>query len=400
MLQDNTKSNYAFKTLLNKAHTSNSKDLSNEKIVSGIILSSDKIFSDKIYSTPNYPGNVNVVSEQLSLILINVKGTKSYTCHLGEVPISLFDKINPVTGSFYNIGDRINYIIPESYGSAFRPILYRDEEMTNEVQPTHECDWFLDPFSGLIFQSNDAEAINLSNGRLKCYLYIGNFINDKLPMYLTSYDMGIVVSLNNSEPNDPVLGARYIITENNVSVAMFNPLTGITTPNTIVPTNSIIEYNASGWIITPPLDGMVVYIQNDNLTPYRYYNGIFNKQIFTRSYPINLNKDMKCKLTAHDGDLACLTPIAGKPSEGSYVQVCIDGLTIPIEDNATVGADVTKWGYFSGDFNTPHATRQVRKMSEIQPGDKFYWMPSNVNDGGVQLDSTIRISFLYSVNNL
>jgi len=66
---DKTKANYSFKVLQGKAHTANDRELANETIASGLILSSDRIFADRIDSTPGATANAGIVSDQITLTI-------------------------------------------------------------------------------------------------------------------------------------------------------------------------------------------------------------------------------------------------------------------------------------------------------------------------------------------
>lgn len=175
--QDKTKANVGFKKIVGKAHTSNSREHFNESEVSGFTLSSSRIFANKIDPTPS--NNYGIVSELISLTLEVVSGANtSYVAKLGSiVPASLQNSINPLTGMLYASYDRVGNLIPESFGDDFRPILKNNG---TEVPPLDSSDWFIDTFSGIVTQEDDGDSplLNLINGSLECYIYIGDFIDD------------------------------------------------------------------------------------------------------------------------------------------------------------------------------------------------------------------------------
>lgn len=191
-LLDKSKASYAFKALLGRAHTSNDRELYNEAIPSGIIVSGTRVFADKISPNPNDSSNSGIVSAQIPLLLEAVLGSDTvtsgtylaYRCKLGaSVPQSLVGKINPLTGVAYQANDYVGNIIPQSFGTDFRPILYSDTALTNEIPPSDSSDWFIDCFSGVIVQEagGDGTSFNLGgNGRLKAYIYTGRFVTDAL----------------------------------------------------------------------------------------------------------------------------------------------------------------------------------------------------------------------------
>jgi hypothetical protein len=188
-LLDKSKASYAYKALLGKSHTSNDRELYNESIASGIILSGNRIFGDEINSNPSDISNTNIVSELLTLILEPVLGSDTQTIgvHLAyrtklnsTVPTSLVGKINPLTKIAYAPNDYVGNIIPQSFGDSFRPLLFSDTSATIEIPPSSAADWFIDCFSGIVVQETDAPFDLNNNGRVKAYVYIGKFINESI----------------------------------------------------------------------------------------------------------------------------------------------------------------------------------------------------------------------------
>lgn len=177
--QDSSKANFSFKVLLGRTHTGNDKELANESIPSNPVLSAQFIWADEINETPGDVANTNIVSDLVTLELDAEANGISYTARLGAaVPASLAGRINPLTGAVYAAFDRVGHIIPDKFGTDFRPIL-RDNG--TEVPPLDSSDWFLDPFAGVVVQENDGDSPPLdlgTTGTLDCYIYIGEFVSD------------------------------------------------------------------------------------------------------------------------------------------------------------------------------------------------------------------------------
>lgn len=192
-----TKSNYAFKTILGKTHTSNSREAANEAISSGITLGANRIFAQNINPVPTDSSNSGIVSAELTLELEPVPGSDAnpvegtgtgvphaWRAKLGSsVPASLSGVTNPLTNAPYQANDYVGSIIPQSFGQDFRPKLYSDAAATNEIPATDSSDWFLDPFAGVVVQEGYEDGVKFdfgTNGRLVCYVYIGQSVTDAL----------------------------------------------------------------------------------------------------------------------------------------------------------------------------------------------------------------------------
>lgn len=192
-MQTQSKANYAFKILLGKSHTGNNKELFNEGIASSIILNAQRIWANPIYPDPLDIQNAQSVSELVTLNLSLVSGSNiAYEATIGAtVPTSLVGKTNPLTLAEYQPYDRVGNIIPDSYGQDFRPILKNNGV---EVPPGAAADWFLDFFAGVITQENDTDSplLNLVNGTLECYMYIGKFVSEAITSSTEVVNSGIV----------------------------------------------------------------------------------------------------------------------------------------------------------------------------------------------------------------
>lgn len=421
---DKTKANYAFKVLQGKAHTANDRELANETIASGLILSSDRIFADRVNVTPGATANAGIVSAQITLTIKPIAGSDgenlgtwaSYRCYLeGSVPTSLIGVTNPLTGATYSLGDTVGNIIPQSFGSDFRPVLYSDSGTTTEIPPSDASDWFVDPYSGVVTQEADdtgnmfKTSTTLSGpheGRLKAYIYIGDYVIDKLgtstsggSSTITDTDwINSVIATSSIIPGSPTIGQRYLLDNNasGLTFTQYNPDTDTTNLFTASGWEAIEYFSAtqSGWIVTESDTAMSVSIETDQNAIYQYYGTAYKRQSFEQTYPTVDDKNMPCSVTVLDGDEAISTPISHTPSEGSYVEFLLNGLQIKIEDSATVGSSVTSPCYFSNDGGVTHSLRVVKRIKDIKMGDKMYWVGSNA---GYELDGLDRGDWNYVI---
>lgn len=314
---DKSKANYAFKALLGKAHTSNGRELSNEAIPSGIILSAARIFADSINSNPSDPSNTGIVSAQVTLVLEAIAGSDTFT--LGEyqgyraklggtVPASLAGITNPVTGAPYAPNDYVGNIIPQSFGDNFRPILYSDAAATIEIPPSSAADWFIDCYAGIVVQEGSEDGgtpfILGSNGRLKAYIYTGRFVKDALTSggggggsgssewldsakgfsqdliggtnaFFNFYDDTALS--NHIDQSLLVNGLRWIHIGSTVSgLNIYNPTTNTFSTGSIS-NNDVVQYYVSmgtsgtiGYIKTTPTLGTNIVFDSDETTIFRF----------------------------------------------------------------------------------------------------------------------------------
>jgi len=241
------------------------------------------------------------------------------------------------------------------------------------------------------------------NGRLKAYIYIGDFVIDKLSGTTTTSSnngdwIDSVSATASSIPLAPSIGDRYLLDSTVVgaTISVYDP----ETMNESIFTASgweAIEYyggSNSSWLLTTPDTAMTVSIETDQGAIYQYYGSSYIRQSFEQTYPTTANKDMVCNLTTLDGDEAISDVLVYTASEGSYIEFLLNGVQIKIEDSALVGASVTSPCYFSSDFGASHSLRIVKLMKDIVAGDKMYWVGSNA---GYQLDTTDRGDWNYVI---
>ncbi len=196
-----TKANIAFKRALGKIHSSNDRDPGNEPNATKILMGAQDVWARSVHPDPLDSSNDVVIargdaadpygkgdSDRLILELDPISGTDNYGPYsgfyvripAGGVPVNLQGKTNPFTGSAYQAGDRVGNIIPVFFGFDLRPKLYDD---TSEVPSSHESDWYLDPYAGILTQEDDepSKMVNFgTTGKLHCYVYIGDYVSDRL----------------------------------------------------------------------------------------------------------------------------------------------------------------------------------------------------------------------------
>jgi len=344
---------YAFKVLLGRTHTGNNRDLGNESIASAPIISAQRVWGQAVNPTPSDPSNFGIVSAQITLRLTPVSGTLvSYTAGLdGAVPGFLVGLTNPLTGNIYGANDRVGNIIPQSFGDDYRPILRKNGV---EVPPLDQSDWFLDAFAGVVTQENDGDSplLNLgSGGTLDCYLYIGKSVETRLSEASSSgggagFEWQDSVLTRTDSPSGYTNGSRYLLTSPLTGSTVYNP-DDDTTAVTTIPSNYIIEWwdatvNATlneGWVTIPPSVGMFTSIDNEEDKIVRYNGSSWVDMYFERTYPTSGNKAMTGLTTVNDGDIASVTPLLYTPTDGSYVEVYVNGNNIRSGNNTVIGRE-------------------------------------------------------------
>jgi len=184
----------AFKRMIGKSHTSNTRDPANEPISSAFTLSAQNIWGRALNPVPGHSSNVGLISDLITLTLEPVSGTAnsgkyaSYRCKLGaSVPASLVGKINRQTGVAYAINDYVGDIIPSQFGDGFRPKLFKGAV---ETPPLDASDWFLDTSAGVITQEEDVTGSMIdysTTGTVQCYVYTGPTAADSIQAGATQF---------------------------------------------------------------------------------------------------------------------------------------------------------------------------------------------------------------------
>lgn len=187
---DKSKANFAFKSILGKAHTSTEREFANESIPSGLTIQAGRVWADTIDPVASNAVASGVVAQLIGVSLEPVAGAvvsgiqSAYRLKLGgSVPPELTGVINPNTGVAYAPNDYVGSVIPETMGVAgasdYRPILYRNG---TEVPPLDASDWVLDPYSGVVVREGDVDSNVAWSGTMTmdCYVYIGQTVSEAI----------------------------------------------------------------------------------------------------------------------------------------------------------------------------------------------------------------------------
>ena len=171
----------AFKKAFGKAHTSNDKEIGNESIPSSFSLGTDNIFGQVLDSDPSVAVAQGIVlnctgSHKLSLSLDNTSNGKAYFAVVPSSPTHpLKSYINPSTGLSYATGDRVTRIIPQAFGTSYRPIILNG---ATEVTPFASQNWVFDTVAGVL--TSEVDLSLGSSGTVECYVYVGEMLTDTL----------------------------------------------------------------------------------------------------------------------------------------------------------------------------------------------------------------------------
>jgi len=139
---------------------------------------------------------------------------------------------------------------------------------------------------------------------------------------------------------------------------------GATSSVTTVAWTVIDKHANEGWVLTPPTVGMMVSVDNDTALLYQYNGTEYTAKYFERTYPTIDNKGMTSSVTTGDGTQAVNIPVSKTPSGGSYIEVLLNGVQIPVEDTGNALAFVTSVCYFSSDGGLTS-----KLMKDVKAGD-------------------------------
>jgi len=184
----------SFKKLQGLSHSEASKDPANESEASQITIAAQEIFGEILPTDPD----VAVVDGYAAFVTLGLtidasSNGKSYQASIATVAgTGLSGKTNPRTGTVYQDADRVGYLIPPQFGTQYRGVVYNNG---TEVPPLSAEDWFLDYRSGIVTSEND---LGLVNGTLDGYVYVGDFVSDKLVDLLLWSSIGSDITNSNA----------------------------------------------------------------------------------------------------------------------------------------------------------------------------------------------------------
>jgi hypothetical protein len=193
-LSDTSKTLISIKKLVGKSHTSNSKDVANEALPTGITLSSNTIFAQTVPShtgsTTHYEilsnslgeGTVEFLRLSASFIAGADTGTGRHGFELKLPDDYVSHSGNPSAGTYpflnsqsINITSGSLQLVPPSFDSDYEALPYHTGSGQVQIPVLDARDWSLDYFNGVFFQQDPPGSGDHSeNPRyVDAYLYIG-----------------------------------------------------------------------------------------------------------------------------------------------------------------------------------------------------------------------------------
>jgi hypothetical protein len=224
-LSDTSKILIAIKKLVGKAHTSNDKDVANEALPTGLTVSSNTVFGEKIPTTINQTNNAlyviltgsgitgNGQVEYLRLPSSFIAGSDTSSGRHGfelKLPSDYeSNSKNPLAGTYpyknnqiINITSGALQLVSPSYATEYeaKPFSGGNTTKDNGTQiPVLDArDWSLDYFNGVFFQQDPPGTGDHSDNpdHIQAYLYIGKYLDERIVS--ASSD---TVGNNNSQAN-------------------------------------------------------------------------------------------------------------------------------------------------------------------------------------------------------
>lgn len=199
-LSSSSKENISLKKLVGKSHTSNAQEAFNENKTSGLTLSTTSIFGDEIPSSPNsdslhsITGSVEYVRltatplqessvdgrfHAFKLSLPDQYEANSFNEKSGTAPFTNSTDLHSSTG--------LLQLVPPNFSNSYEAKVYHGNPDENGNFPVgqrifllDERSWYLDYFSGILFQETPPENANLDPTFVEAYIYIGEMANQKI----------------------------------------------------------------------------------------------------------------------------------------------------------------------------------------------------------------------------
>ena len=199
-LSSSSKENISLKKLVGKSHTSNAQEAFNENKTSGLTLSTTSIFGDEIPSSPNsdslhsITGSVEYVRltatplqessvdgrfHAFKLSLPGQYEDNSSNEKSGTAPFINSTDLHSSTGSLQ--------LVPPNFSNSYEAKVYHGNPDENGDFPVgqrifllDERSWYLDYFSGILFQETPPENADLDPTFVDAYIYIGDMANQKI----------------------------------------------------------------------------------------------------------------------------------------------------------------------------------------------------------------------------
>lgn len=181
-ISSNIKASTAFKNLLGKAQTDDSKEIGNEALPNSLNIHANTIFIDQIDSIPSNAVSAGVaVFVQADLILDNTSNGHAYIAKWPSTPPSGIDPITSLSfaygvGSLTGIsaGDRIENAISYQYGDLYEAKPF--DTGSNPIPVADPRDWIYQYQNGVFYQQ---DVLTPNPSTIEIYVYIGNFLSDQ-----------------------------------------------------------------------------------------------------------------------------------------------------------------------------------------------------------------------------
>lgn len=311
-----TKTDRAFKTLINKRTTDEDKRSFEEFGDNTINVSADELWVDGISSTPATAVSDGIATQETLFTLTedtSVSNQQAYYAYSG--------------------GSRVKDWISDKYGSDYTVHLYDNDD--NEIFPTDASDWFFDYQTGILTFSGDT-SVHSKPYKISGYRYIGTKGLSKF-YNTTEEDMTIQIDYEDATSVDPsgVVFYSQAVIDEYLSAAGATSFKHIQAVIDVLPPNiqHIVTLELSSGIHRPrtgeedstawnikrqKFAGGKIVIQGS--TTYDVYSGLSGLTIQS----INLNDDPYLVFSG--------TPFTGMDLKGYFAQTS-DGLTICIHKN-------------------------------------------------------------------
>ena len=199
-LSSSSKENISLKKLVGKSHTSNAQEAFNENKTTGLTLSTTSIFGDAIPSSPNstslheITGSVEYVRlaatplqessingrfHAFKLSLPGQYEANSSNEKSGTAPFTNSSDLHSSTGSLQLVSPSFSssYEAKVYYGS---PDIDGSFPVVQRISLLDERSWYLDYFSGILFQETPPNSSDLDPTFVEAYIYIGDMANQKI----------------------------------------------------------------------------------------------------------------------------------------------------------------------------------------------------------------------------
>lgn len=199
-LSSSSKENISLKKLVGKSHTSNAQEAFNETKTTGLTLSTTSIFGEtippapsseslhsisgsveyvRLTATPLQESSINGRFHAFKLSLPAQYEANSSNEKSGTAPFTNSTDLHSSTGSLQ--------LVPPNFSSSYEAKVYYGSPDVNGNFPVaqrifllDERSWYLDYFSGILFQETPPGSADLDPTFVEAYIYIGDMANQKI----------------------------------------------------------------------------------------------------------------------------------------------------------------------------------------------------------------------------